>query len=443
MVNNLLVQSTKLISDKILNNQPSPSELIEFNTLKTNYNNNINNYSNDYLEKSEINTYKNKQHLTTIEYLMNMKYKIHQKYIESLRNSTYKTLNVFKTQYLEQVNELKIMDNTLQTNIYNLKDMPLDHFVIGPNGLDPYRNYDQNTKFYRFKHDSLYYDSYNDIKDLPATEGNEKDNADNLKVKNLVLKLDSDKDLIFHKNVEVYEGSNLTIKKGNLELELGNLTLKEGDLNIELGNVEVKGSITSSERIDISGITGNPSLIRNGLIINDGLKVATANENNPNSINGGLVLTGGLNMNNGDILNAGIIQGEATSARYADIAERYTTDKVYPVGTILGFNVNDNSEGTIYNGESPLLGVISDKPGFILNENTKDPLNPPVVLKGKSPVRCIHSISKGMYVYASVDNPGLAVGTFQKSQHYELIGVALNNSEYNNKTDEYITMVKI
>ena len=39
----------------------------------------------------------------------------------------------------------------------------------------------------------------------------------------------------------------------------------------------------------------------------------------------------------GLILNTGTFQGKATSAQYADLAERYTSDAIYEPGTVVSF----------------------------------------------------------------------------------------------------------
>jgi len=46
----------------------------------------------------------------------------------------------------------------------------------------------------------------------------------------------------------------------------------------------------------------------------------------------------------GDIY-ATVFRGLATSANYADLAEKYTTPEVYPVGTVVVINTGDESEG--------------------------------------------------------------------------------------------------
>ena len=132
-------------------------------------------------------------------------------------------------------------------------------------------------------------------------------------------------------------------------------------------------------------------------------------------------------------VSANLFRGTATSARYADLAEKYLTDKEYEVGTVLEFG--GEKELTLYNGGT-LAGVISDKPGFILNEESEGQL---VALKGKTPVKCNSNIKRGQYCVA-IGN-GVVKGYNKKDMTFDLtldlVGIALEDSKDN------LVMVKI
>lgn len=120
------------------------------------------------------------------------------------------------------------------------------------------------------------------------------------------------------------------------------------------------------------------------------------------------------------------IYGTATAATYADLAEKYLTDKEYGVGTVLEFG--GEKELTLYNGGT-LAGVISENPGFILNEESTGQL---VALKGKTPVQCIGTIKRGQYCIAT---DGKVKGVDKKDMTFELtldlVGIALEDSKNN------------
>lgn len=80
--------------------------------------------------------------------------------------------------------------------------------------------------------------------------------------------------------------------------------------------------------------------------------------------------------------------GTATRAKWADLAECYKPDQKYSVGTLIKFG----GEKDITIANDKCNGVISDKPGFILDAELED--SQPVALVGKTPIRIIGKINK-------------------------------------------------
>ena len=100
--------------------------------------------------------------------------------------------------------------------------------------------------------------------------------------------------------------------------------------------------------------------------------------------------------------------GRATSANYADLAEKYLTDIEYPVGTIV--MIGGEKEVTIASIHYPdrIIGVISDKPAYVMNSELEN--SQAIALKGRVPVRIIGTCSKGDLLTIST-NPGIATKT--------------------------------
>ena len=116
---------------------------------------------------------------------------------------------------------------------------------------------------------------------------------------------------------------------------------------------------------------------------------------------------GNLTLNNGELI------GTATRSRFADLAEYYTSDEEYRPGTLLQISKEYHSEVCIYNPNSgmPCIGVVSDKPGFYLNDELRDIQDlciVPVVLTGKSAVRVLGPVEKGDILYPSLIESGKA-----------------------------------
>lgn len=103
--------------------------------------------------------------------------------------------------------------------------------------------------------------------------------------------------------------------------------------------------------------------------------------------------------------------GRATSANYADLAEIYTTDEEYAVGTVvtIGENVDSECTQSTRSGQY-VLGTISDNPAYLMNAGSSGQA---VALVGRVPVRVIGAVYKGQRIMSS-DIPGVGVaGTYQ------------------------------
>jgi hypothetical protein len=98
--------------------------------------------------------------------------------------------------------------------------------------------------------------------------------------------------------------------------------------------------------------------------------------------------------------------GIATSAKYADVAEKYILKTNYPIGTVLKINDNENYEMRQVGRTDDLVsGVVSKNPGFILNSELEDGTS--VALVGKTPVRVIGPVTKGDMIGPYDDGCGI------------------------------------
>jgi hypothetical protein len=104
-------------------------------------------------------------------------------------------------------------------------------------------------------------------------------------------------------------------------------------------------------------------------------------------------------------LTATVFRGRATSASYADLAEKYTTDKEYAIGTVIVVSMGGDSECTAsYSPGQIAVGVVSENPAFLMN---KDAEGQAIALRGRVPVRVIGPITKGQTVIASLDGKAI------------------------------------
>lgn len=99
---------------------------------------------------------------------------------------------------------------------------------------------------------------------------------------------------------------------------------------------------------------------------------------------------------------AATFQGVATSARYADLAERYHADETVNPGQLVKIGGAHEITLTKTRGCQDVLGVASTNPAVMLNsEAGSDLTHPYVALAGRVPVRVIGTVVKGERLMAS------------------------------------------
>ena len=118
-------------------------------------------------------------------------------------------------------------------------------------------------------------------------------------------------------------------------------------------------------------------------------------------------------------LNAVLFQGTATQARYADLAEKYSTEKEWPVGTAMAVCEHADHETGPAGASSIAIGVISENPAYLMNSEAEGQA---IALKGRVPVRIVGAVRKGQPVYAWENGVCSTIATTA------LIGVALESN---------------
>jgi hypothetical protein len=104
---------------------------------------------------------------------------------------------------------------------------------------------------------------------------------------------------------------------------------------------------------------------------------------------------------NGDIF-ARLFQGTATSAQYADLAEKYLADQEYIPGTVVV--IGGDAEVTACTWGQRPIGVVSTNPAFMMNKDLEGGTY--IALKGRVPCKVVGSVNKGDRLVAS--NQGCA-----------------------------------
>ena len=119
------------------------------------------------------------------------------------------------------------------------------------------------------------------------------------------------------------------------------------------------------------------------------------------SLTGNFTTTGDITASGGD-MNATRFNGEATTAKYADLAERYAADAPYEEGTVVMFGGEAEVTSATGYGSTKIAGVVSTKPAFAMNaEAGNSETHPYIALQGRVPCKVIGPVSKGDILVAS------------------------------------------
>ena len=128
-------------------------------------------------------------------------------------------------------------------------------------------------------------------------------------------------------------------------------------------------------------------------------------------------------------IHATTFYGTATTAQYADLAEMYAGDQAYEPGTVVVVGGTHEVTQCTKHLDSSLAGVVSEKPGYLMNKDIDAEYPVCVGFVGRVPVKVVGHIQKGDLLTTS-SIPGFAT-KYTKGTHEPgcIIGVALNTKQ--------------
>lgn len=122
-----------------------------------------------------------------------------------------------------------------------------------------------------------------------------------------------------------------------------------------------------------------------------------------------------------------IFEGIATSAYYADLAERYHADSIYDEGTVLVVGGEKEITVTHTRADISIAGVVSKNPAFMMNKDAgSNETHPYIALKGRVMCKVIGPIKKGNLLVSS-SYPGYAEAYKVGDNPLSVIGKSLEN----------------
>ena len=127
----------------------------------------------------------------------------------------------------------------------------------------------------------------------------------------------------------------------------------------------------------------------------------------------------GINVTAGSI-KANYFVGTATTALYADLAEKYLADEEYEVGTVI--MVGGDKEVTAATVGSRPIGVVSENPAYMMNSDLVGGTY--IALKGRVPVKVVGAVEKGDRLIASENGTAVKV----LDHHIGVFAIALETN---------------
>ena len=152
------------------------------------------------------------------------------------------------------------------------------------------------------------------------------------------------------------------------------------------------------------------------------------------SLTGNIVPTANLTYNLGSSTTwFNTFYGISSQAKYADLAEKYTSDKEYPIGTVVVFGGTHEITTTTVDHDTRIAGVISGEPAYLMNAAGAGQA---VALTGRVPCRVKGPVTKGdVLVTSSIE------GVAQTIDNDKFIpGCILGKSLSTVRSDDIVTI---
>ena len=220
------------------------------------------------------------------------------------------------------------------------------------------------------------------------------------------------------------------VPTSNVTFDLGSANLRWNDLylagnSIVLGNTVIKNTSgnsigffgpdgTTAATIDAASV--DTTTIANGT---SNVKVVSANANVTVSVAGtsnvAVFSTGGITVGVGNVAVGNLVNNNAngvgnigttttrfnqvfalaSSAQYADLAEKYTADATYATGTVVAFGGAQEVTISAVDSDRRVAGVISALPSFRMNDALVSEHTAMVALTGRVPTLVTGPVRKG------------------------------------------------
>lgn len=191
---------------------------------------------------------------------------------------------------------------------------------------------------------------------------------------------------------------------------------------------------TATAAVNLQNQTQDANL---NLIVNDGgsnnvVLAVTGSTSTVTFPNVAIGVAGITNLNSNAVGNIGssssyfnTIFATATTALYADVAERFEADEILVPGTVVELGGTKEITKAVSELSDSVFGVISTRPAYTMNGGAgDDDTHPKVAITGRVPVRVIGNINKGDRLVSAGDGLARSAKAGEASA-FNVIGRAL------------------
>ena len=188
---------------------------------------------------------------------------------------------------------------------------------------------------------------------------------------------------------------------------------------------------TATSSVNIQNQTADANI---AVVVNDGGVTTTALLVNGSTSQVGVL--GITNLNSSGVGNIGAagavfntVFATATTALYADVAERFAADVEMLPGTVVELGGSAEITKSVDELSENVFGVISTRAAYLMNSGAgTDSTHPPIAMTGRVPVRVTGSIRKGDRLVAAGDGLARAARSGEATA-FNVIGRALESKE--------------
>lgn len=226
-------------------------------------------------------------------------------------------------------------------------------------------------------------------------------------------------------------GSSIVVKNNNVD---GNIHLQVNDGGSQINVITIDGAsaraetltptaanhIATKDYVD-TAVTGGTS----GALLQDGSVdiTGTIKPNLDNAVNFGQPSFRFASI------HAVTFSGKATTAQYADLAERFEADTAYEPGTVVQLGGVAEITKAAEDLSEEVFGVISTNAAFLMNSDAgNDETHPPIAMSGRVPVRVIGKVTKGNRLVSAGNGLARAAGP-EEATSFNVIGRALESKD--------------